>query len=66
MTVTVETMDFEAVCRLLAGVVDRAKRDANRNQADAVEFLGEWVPFGGEDAERPDFKRLGKRAKWRR
>ncbi len=65
MTVTVQILDADAVFRLLTGVAKQAHRDANSGRADAVEFLTEWQSFGDEDAERPDFKRLGKRAKWR-
>lgn len=66
MTVSVEFLDLDGVCRLLAGVVDRAKRDAGRGDADAETFVSEWVPFGpAADAERAKWKRLGKRAKWK-
>ena len=66
MAVSVELLDLDGVCRLLAGVVDRAKRDAGRGDADAETFVTEWVPFGGDaDAERAKWKRLGKRAKWK-
>ncbi len=66
MTVSVELLDLDGVCRLLAGVVDRAKRDAGRGDADAETFVTEWVPFGGDaDAERRNWRKLGKRAKWR-
>ena len=66
MTVTVELMDDNAIFALLAGVIDRAKRDAGKGNDEAMGFCAEWQPFGADaDAERAKWKRLGKRAKWR-